>query len=94
MTIRQALAQFRLGCHDTMSAFWLYRICHGGYWVRHRAAGWYTVQRYRYDTYNGAGAHPSISELEDNSDPWQIWGVRIVTGIIAASGVMVAVILS
>lgn len=94
MTIRKTIEHLRLGCHDTMSAFAPYRMAHGGYWVRHRAAGWHTVQRYRYDTYNRAGAHPSIAELEDNTDPWQIWGVRIVTGIIAASGVMVAVILS
>lgn len=94
MTIRQALAQFRLGCHDTMSAFAPYRMAHGGYWVKHSACGWCTVPRYRFEAYHGADSHPSIVDMEDCSDPWQTWGTRIVTGIIAASGVMVAVILS
>lgn len=94
MTIRQQLEQLRLGCHDTMSAFAPYRMAHGGYWVKHSACGWCTVPRYRFEAYHGADSHPSIVDMEDNSDPWQIWGTRIVTGIIAASGVMVAVILS
>jgi len=90
MSIRQALAQFRLGFHDTLSAFWLYRICHGGYWVRHRAAGWYTVQAYRFHAYNGAGAHHSIAELEDNSDPWNVWAARLMVGILSTVTMMAA----
>ena len=94
MTIRQALAQFRLGCHDTLCAFWLYRICHGKHWAQHKQSGWYVISLYRYEHLLTASDRGSIIEIEDNSDPWQIWGVRIVTGIIAVFGVMVAVILS
>lgn len=93
MTIRQTIEHIRLGCHDTLSAFAPYRMAHGGYWVCHRAAGWYTVDKYRFEAYHGAGSHPSIVDMEDCSDPWQIWGTRICTAVIAAVSVMAGYLL-
>lgn len=90
MTILHTLTQLRLGCHDTLSAFAPYRMAHGGYWVRHAQCGWYTVQKYRFEAYHGAGSHSSIEALEDNSDPWQVWGVRAVTASIGGLSVMAA----
>lgn len=93
-TLRQQLTQLRLGCHDTLSAFAPYRMAHGGYWVRHTYAGWYTVDRHRYEAYHGGSVTGPIIDMEDNSDTYQVLGTRICTGILAGSLALIAVLLA